>query len=89
MFSGAEFVDIPVPQGRGGEEVFSVYAQTRIQLLHPRALMPWMRLLKSFFRTFHQIKKKCGLGPHSGSELGADFNPCMDSGGLCRVHGGR
>ena len=27
------------------------------------------------FRTFHQMKKSAGLGPHSGSELGADFNP--------------
>ena len=30
-FYGAEHVDVPVPQG----EVFSVYAQIRIQLLHP------------------------------------------------------
>ena len=49
--SGAESSDIPVPQSRGGGEVFSNYAQTRIQLLHPRALMPWMRLLQVFFRT--------------------------------------
>ena len=28
-----------------------------------------------FFRTFPQNKKSAGLGPHSGSELGADFNP--------------
>ena len=27
------------------------------------------------FRTFPQIKKSALLGPHSGSELGADFNP--------------
>ena len=27
------------------------------------------------FRTFLQIKKCAGFGPHSGSELGADFNP--------------
>ena len=32
-------------------------------------------LLFSFFRNFPQIKKSAGLGPHSGSELGADFNP--------------
>ena len=33
-----------------------------------------MRLLQCF-RTFPQIKKSAGLGPHSGSELGADCNP--------------
>ena len=74
--SGPEFSDIPVPpQSRGGEEVFSVCAQTRIQLLHPPALMPCMRLLHVFLRTFPQHKKSVGFGPHSGSELGADFSP--------------
>ena len=27
------------------------------------------------FRTFLRLKKSAGLGPHSGSELGADFTP--------------
>ena len=27
------------------------------------------------FRTFPRLKKSAGLGPHSGSELGADFTP--------------
>ena len=40
------------------------------------------------FRTFPQMKKCAGLGPYSGSELGADFNP-WTPGGLCRVHGVR
>ena len=30
---------------------------------------------KGFFRTFPRGKKSAGLGPHSGSELSADFNP--------------
>ena len=47
-FRGAEFSDIPVPQSR--------HAQTRIQLLHPRALMPWMSRFKGFFALF-----PCGL----------------------------
>ena len=58
---------------RGGE-VFSVFAQTRIQLLHPRALMPWMRILQGFSALFPN-QKKCGVGSALGSELGADFNP--------------
>ena len=49
-----------------GREVFSVYAQTRIQLLHPRALMPWMRLLQGFFALFPTIKKSAGLGSALG-----------------------
>ena len=30
---------------------------------------------QGFFRTFPQLKKSAGLGPHSGSELGPDFTP--------------
>ena len=33
-----------------------------------------MRFLQWGFRTFHQIKKSARLGPHSGSELSADFS---------------
>ena len=52
-----------------GEEVSSVYAQTRIQLLHLRALMPWMRLLQGFFALFPK-SKKCGFGSALGVETG-------------------
>ena len=111
-FSGAEFVDIPVPQGPwwtgrsrrpsrflaktgvqqraveqtmltlqflkvvAGREVFSVFAQTRIQLLHPHALFAVDEPFQGFFFShFSPEEKSAGLGPHSGSELGADFNP--------------
>ena len=47
-----------------------------VPLLHHRThLVPWMRLLQGFFRTFHQNQQSARLGPHSESELGADFNP--------------
>ena len=41
---------------------------------HPRAGAadePFQKV----FRTLPQRKKSAGLGPHSGSELGADFHP--------------
>ena len=57
-------------------EVFTVYAQDKFLLLHPRThLVPWMRLLQGFFSHFSQIQKSARLGPHSGSELAADFTP--------------
>ena len=31
--------------------------------------------IQGVFRTFPRLKKSAGLGPHSGSELGADFTP--------------
>ena len=31
------------------------------------------------FRTFPRVKKSAGLGPHSGSELSADFPRCLSS----------
>ena len=35
-----------------------------------------MALEQGVFRTFPRDEKKCeALGPHSGSELGADFTP--------------
>ena len=53
-------------------EVFSVYAQTRIQLLHPRTLLLRMRF-STVFSHFFSGEKSATLGPHSGSELSADF----------------
>ena len=77
-FSGADLVDIPVPRG-GGSSRTSFYCF--ILALHQ---VPWMRLFHVGFRTFPQSQKSARLGPHSGSELGADFNPrtpaaCGDS----------
>ena len=122
-FRGAEFVDIPVPPGRGGLGGGGLHSFSQDQgstafygADHADFPVPHGRVggggLQGFFpgrasaassshvgsaeeagygvfRTFPWWKKSAGLGPHSGSELGADFNPCMDSGGLCRVHGGR
>ena len=54
-------------------EVFKVSSQDRV--FRTFVLVPWMSRFKGFFRTFPQMKKSAGLGPHSGSELSADFNP--------------
>ena len=72
-------------------EVFKVSSRDRLPLLHQRTrLVLRMRLLQGFFRTFPQKKKKsAGLGPHSGSELAADFIYSMDAGSSWRAHGGR
>ena len=42
-------------------EVFSVHAQTRIQLLHPRTLVLRMRLFQGFSH-FFPGDKKCDVG---------------------------
>ena len=68
---GADRVDIPVPRSGG------------LQGSRPgQRSSSWSRLLQNtdagiqrVFRTFPQGKKSAGLGPHSGSELGPDFNP--------------
>ena len=43
--------------------------------LHPPRSPAVDEAFTGVFRLFPQIKKSAGLGPHSGSELGADFNP--------------
>ena len=73
-------------------KVFKVSSQDRVQTAsssssHVRAGAA-DEPLQGFFRTFPQRKKSVGLGPHSGSELGADLNP-WTPGGLCRLHGAR
>ena len=73
--SGAEFSDIPVPQSRGGgggllglrPDPNSAASSSRSYAVD--------EAFTGGFRTFHHIKKSARLGPHSGSELGADFNP--------------
>ena len=58
-----------------GLEVLKVSSRALL-VLHPRTrLVPWMGLLQGFFALLPKSKKSAGLGPHSGSELGADFNP--------------
>ena len=57
-------------------EVFKVYAQDRFLLLHPLThLVLRMRFFRMVFRTYPPCGKKCVVGPHSGSELSADFTP--------------
>ena len=73
-FSGADHVDIPVPlmvvvfkvssPGQG-----STASSSSSHMRAGAVDEPWV------FRTFPQMKKSARLGPHSGSELGADFNP--------------
>ena len=66
-------------------EVFKVLARDRLQVLHPRTrLVSQMRLLLVFVSHFLQ-KKSAKLGPHSRSELSADFTsptPVGSAGGF-------
>ena len=59
-------------------EAFKIFVQARVQRVRPllRAfqLVPWTSRFAGFFALFPR-GKNAGLGPHSGSELGADFNP--------------
>ena len=108
-FRGAEFVDIPVPPGRGGLGGGGLHSFSQRQgstafygADHTGFPVPSGRVggggLQGFlpgqgsaassshvgsaeeagygvFRTFPRLKKSAGYGPHSGSELGADFTP--------------
>ena len=52
-------------------DVFTVYAQDKFLLLHPRThLVPWMRLLQGFLSTFPHIQKKCAVGSALGVGTG-------------------
>ena len=56
-------------------EVFKALALDRVQQLRPRTcLVLRMRFLRGVSH-FSPVEKSAGLGPHSGSELSADFNP--------------
>ena len=80
---GAALVDIPVPRGGGLHGPGSAASSSHSSGAEDEAFT-------GGFRTFPQHQKSARLGPHSGSELGADFNLwTMDSGGLCRLHGAR
>ena len=73
--SGADHVDTPVPQGRGGvgaPQGFLLSSSGASSSHSPGAVDD---ACTGVFRTFPQIKKSAALGRHSGSELGADFNP--------------
>ena len=51
---------------------------------------PWRQPMKEFkgFSHFYPVEKKCGVGSALGVRTGCGLYS-MDSGGLCRVHGGR
>ena len=56
-------------------EVFKALAQDRVLPHRVVCMRTQMLEFKGFFASFPRRKKSAGLGPHSGSELGADFTP--------------
>ena len=58
-------------------EAFKIFAQDMVQrlrsFLHTFQLVPWTSRFMWFFALFPGRKKGARLGPHSGSELSADF----------------
>ena len=67
---GADHVDIPVPRS-GGPRQGSTASSSASHVHSGAADEPF----QGVFSHFSPDEKKCGVGPHSGSELGADFNP--------------
>ena len=63
-----QIIDIPVPRGGGLHGPGSAASSSHSPGAGDEAFT-------GFFRTFPQILKSAPLGPHSGSELCADFNP--------------
>ena len=70
-FSGAVRGDIPVPRSGGLQGSRPGQGSTASSSLCGVAV----KLGNGFFALFPWLKKSAGLGPHSGSELGADFTP--------------
>ena len=68
-------------------EVFKASSQDRVQLLLHLTLVLRKKLGMGFFALFPG-GKKCGVGSALGVRTGCGLYS-MDSGGLCRVHGGR
>ena len=76
QLTAEQIVDIPVPGGdgggeRGGLQGFAGQGSTASSS-HVSAADG---AEQGVFRTFPRMKKSAKRGPHSGSELGADFNP--------------
>ena len=91
-FRGAELVDIPVPQGRGGlgggglrsfsqEQGSTVFYGAD----HADFPVPHGRVGGGGLQGFLPGQGSAASSSHVGSAEGAGH----DSGGLCRVHGGR
>ena len=55
--------------------VFTVFSQDRVLPHRVDCLPTPMKEFKGGFRTFSREEKSAEEGPHSGSELGADFTP--------------
>ena len=72
--------DVPHGRDRGGYKVHArnveqiVDSRGRLRpLLRTFQLVPWTSRFRGFFSTFLRRKKGAKIGPHSGSELSADF----------------
>ena len=74
-FSGAHHVDIPVPHGRGLQGFLPGQGSTASSSSSHVRAGAVDEPFQGVFRTFPRLKKSARLGPHSGSELGADFTP--------------
>ena len=70
-----QFVDIPVPQGRDGRGGLQGSRPGPVSTASSSHSYGVDEAFSRVLRTFHQHQKSARLGPHSGSELGPDFNP--------------
>ena len=73
-FYGADHADFPVPHGRVGKRGLQGFPRGKGSAASSH-VGPAEEAGYGVFRTFPRWKESAGLGPHSGSELGADFNP--------------
>ena len=72
---GADLVDIPVPRSGGLQGFLPRQGSTASSSSSRVRAGAADEAVQGFCRTFPQKKESAGLGPHSGSELCADFNP--------------
>ena len=74
-FYVADHADFPFPHGRVGGGGLQGFLPGQGSAASSSHVGSADEAGQGFFRTFLRWKKSAGLGPHSGSELGADFNP--------------
>ena len=72
-FRGAEFVDIPVPPGRVGGGGLQGFLPGQGSAASSSHVGSAEEAGYGVFRTFSRPEKSAEMGPHSGSELSADF----------------
>ena len=68
-------VDVPVPRSGGLQGFLPRQGSTASSSSSHVRAGAVDEPFQGVFRTFPRLKKSAGLGPHSGSELGADFTP--------------